>query len=254
MLLIISPAKTQNFSGGRHSHHTMPVLLDRSLRLIGRLRQLSTGEISRLMHISEKLAELNRERYHDFHPPFAPDNARQALLAFGGDVYSSIAADRYNDEDFAFAQEHLRILSGLYGVLKPLDLIQPYRLEMGARLTTDRGRDLYEFWGDALTEVLNQDLRNEPEPVLVNLASQEYFKAIKIPLLQARLLTVSFQEKKNNQYRTIGILAKRARGLMTDFIIRNRLTAVNDLRSFTQNGYQLHGSLSTETEWVFCRD
>ncbi|MBU0966081.1 MAG: peroxide stress protein YaaA [Proteobacteria bacterium] len=254
MLLIISPAKTQDFNVRNYPHCTVPVLLKQSRLLIDLLRQLSAAELGRLMKISPKLSELNRQRYEDFHPPFELSNARQALLAFRGDVYSGIDADHYGDEDFSFAQQHLRILSGLYGVLKPLDLIQPYRLEMGTRLANSRGKDLYDFWGTIITDELNEDLQDEAEPVLVNLASQEYFKAIKPRTLQARLLTISFKENKNNRYQVIGIHAKRARGLMTDFVIRNRITALDDLQSFTQNGYQFRSSLSSETEWVFCRD
>lgn len=254
MLVVISPAKTQDFSGGYLPVHTIPVLLDQSQLLIDRLRQMNSGEIGRLMHISDNLAELNRQRYHNFHTPFLPDNARQALLAFKGDVYSGIDTDHYSEEDFSFAQNHLRIISGLYGILKPLDLIQAYRLEMGTKLSADRGNDLYAFWGERLTDFLNQDLKKDPEPVLVNLASQEYFKALKVPLLQGRLLTVTFKEKKNNGYQTIGIHAKRARGVMTDFIIKNRITQVEDLRLFKQNGYCFRNDLSNEKEWIFSRD
>jgi hypothetical protein len=254
MLLIISPAKTQDFNVRDYPRCTMPALIEQSQLLIDLLRQLSAQELSRLMKISAGLAELNHQRYQDFHLPFELGKARQALLAFRGDVYTAIDADHYNDGDFSFAQQHLRILCGLYGVLKPLDLIQPYRLEMGARLANPRGTDLYAFWGAMITEALNEDLRDEAEPVLVNLASREYFKAIKPEALQARLLTISFKENKNNRYQVIGIHAKRARGLMTDFVIRNRLTKVNDLQSFTLNGYQYQRNLSSATEWVFCRD
>jgi len=254
MLLVISPAKTQNFNVRNYPRFTQPVLLEQSQLLIDRLRQMSAEELGLLMNISAKLSELNRQRYQDFYPPFALSNARQALLAFRGDVYSGIDADHYDDDDFSFAQQHLRILSGLYGVLKPLDLIQPYRLEMGIKLANPRGHDLYDFWGTIITEVLNEDLREEAEAVLVNLASQEYFKAIKPRALKARILTIAFKENKNNRYQVIAIHAKRARGLMTDFVIKNRITALDDLQSFTQNGYQYRSPLSTEREWVFCRD
>ncbi|MEW6521083.1 MAG: peroxide stress protein YaaA [Thermodesulfobacteriota bacterium] len=254
MLLIISPAKTQDFNVRDYPRFTRPVLLAQSRLLIERLRELNAAELMRLMKISPALAELNRQRYQDFHLPFELGKARQALLAFRGDVYGGIEADQYDDEDFSFAQAHLRILSGLYGVLKPLDLIQPYRLEMGIRLANPRGADLYAFWGNMISETLNNDLADQTEPVLVNLASREYFQAVKPAALQARILTIAFKENKNNRYQVIGIHAKRARGLMTNFVIKNRLTAVNDLQSFTQHGYQYRGSLSTAEEWVFCRD
>lgn len=254
MLLIISPAKTQDFNVRDYPRCTVPALLEQSQLLIDRLRELSAAELGRLMKISAGLAELNQQRYQDFHLPFELGKARQALLAFRGDVYTGIDADHYADGDFSFAQQHLRILCGLYGVLKPLDLIQPYRLEMATRLANPRGNDLYAFWGAMITEALNDDLRHEAEPVLVNLASREYFKAVKPEALQARLLTISFKENKNNRYQVIGIHAKRARGLMTDFVIKNRISAVNDLQSFTLSGYQFHRGLSTESEWVFCRD
>lgn len=254
MLLIISPAKTQDFNVRDYPRFTHPVLLAQSRLLIERLRELSVEELIRLMKISPALAELNRQRYQDFHLPFELGKARQALLAFRGDVYGGIEADQYDDEDFSFAQAHLRILSGLYGVLKPLDLIQPYRLEMGTRLANPGGNDLYAFWGNMISETLNNDLADQTEPVLVNLASREYFQAVKPAALQARILNIAFKENKNNRYQVIGIHAKRARGLMTNFVIKNRLTAVNDLQSFTQHGYQYRGSLSTAEEWVFCRD
>ncbi|RJX36025.1 MAG: peroxide stress protein YaaA [Desulfurivibrio sp.] len=254
MLLIISPAKTQDFNVRDYPRFTRPVLLAQSRLLIERLRELSVAELSRLMKISPALAALNHQRYQDFHLPFELGKARQALLAFRGDVYSGIEADQYDDEDFSFAQAHLRILSGLYGVLKPLDLMQPYRLEMGIRLANPRGADLYAFWGDMISETLAADLADQTEPVLVNLASREYFQAVRPAALRARILTIAFKENKNNRYQVIGIHAKRARGLMTNFVIKNRLTAINDLQSFTQHGYQYRGSLSSDSEWVFCRD
>lgn len=231
----------------------MPVLLEKSRRLVDQLKRLNPRQIGDLMNISDRLARLNWQRYQAFQTPFDPDNARPALLAFRGDVYNQIATDTYDEADFAFAQQHLRIISGLYGVLKPLDLIQPYRLEMGTRLATDRGRNLYDFWGTRVTEALNRDFGDTVEPVLVNLASKEYARVIRPDTLAAGILTIAFKEKKGGAYRVVGIHAKRARGLMTDFVIRNRLTAVEDLKAFDRAGYRFSPDLSGKAEWVFCR-
>lgn len=187
-------------------------------------------------------------------PPFSPANASQALLAFRGDVYEGIDAENYTAADFDFAQDHLRILSGLYGLLKPLDLIQPYRLEMGARLENDRGKNLYDFWGSRINELLNRDLASGEQPVLVNLASQEYFKAVRPRELAAPVLTLSFREKKDGAYRVIGLFAKRARGQMADFIIKKRITTPEGLKFFNRGGYRFRPGLSNANEWVFCRD
>ena len=205
------------------------------------------------MKISEKLSLLNHQRYQDFHQPFTLDNAKQALLSFKGDVYGGIDSDHYDEDDFSFAQQHLRILSGLYGALRPLDLIQPYRLEMGAALSNPQGKNLYAFWDTQVTEQLNQDFSNESTPVLINLASNEYFKVIKPKILNARILTLSFKESKSGVYKTIGIHAKRARGLMTNFIIKNRIVEIDDIKRFELDNYRFNPSLSSEKEWAFTR-
>ncbi|OKY74229.1 MAG: hypothetical protein BM485_14480 [Desulfobulbaceae bacterium DB1] len=254
MLLVLSPSKTQDFNCRSYSRYTMPVLLRESELLIDILKQQSAEQIGELMGISDNLAQLNRQRFRKFHPPFNLQNAGQALLVFKGDVYGGIASDNYEEEDFDFAQQHLRILSGLYGVLKPLDLIQPYRLEMGTKLATERGKDLYAFWGGKITDVINADLPGEESAVLVNLASSEYFKAIQTKAIKGQVLTVSFKEKKNNEYKTIGLFAKRARGLMADFVIQNRLTRIDDLKTFDRDGYRYRQSLSSDTEFVFSRE
>jgi len=174
-------------------------------------------------------------------------------LSFKGDVYGGIDADNYSADDFAFAQKHLRILSGLYGALRPLDLIQPYRLEMGTRLANNNGKNLYEFWGDQVTELINKDLENQETPLLINLASNEYFKVIKPKVLQVPVLTLNFKENKAGVYKTIGIHAKRARGLMTDFMIKNRVTDANQIKAFSDSEYVFNEGLSSEKEWVFSR-
>jgi len=253
MILIISPSKTQDFSPSVLTQHTQARQLQQSQNLINTLVTLTPEELSSLMKISDKLSQLNWQRYQDFELPFNLSNAKQALLAFKGDVYSGIEAENYTDEDFAFAQQHLRLLSGLYGVLRPLDLVQPYRLEMGTRLKNSRGKNLYEFWGTQITDLLNQDLAIEKQPLLVNLASNEYFKSIQAKQLNAKILTLSFKENKNGIYKIIAIHAKRARGFMANFVIKNRITDEEELKGFNQAGYVFNPSLSTELEWVFSR-
>ncbi len=253
MLLVISPSKTQNFDCRPHGPHTMPVLLEETRHLVDQLKPMNVRQIAALMKINDRLAKLNWQRYQDFKLPFDLQNARQALLAFRGDVYNQIATNTYHEADFTFAQQHLRIISGLYGILKPLDLIQPYRLEMGTRLPTDRGNTLYDFWGPRVTEALNRDFGKTPEAVLVNLASQEYAKVLRPDTLIARILNITFKEKKKGTYEVIGIHAKRARGLMTNFVIQNRLTIPEDLQAFDHVGYRFNRRLSGAAEWVFCR-
>ena len=253
MLLVISPSKTQNFDCRPHGPHTMPVLLEETRHLVDQLKPMNVRQIAALMKINDRLAKLNWQRYQDFKLPFDLQNARQALLAFRGDVYNQIPTNTYHEADFTFAQQHLRIISGLYGILKPLDLIQPYRLEMGTRLPTDRGNTLYDFWGPRVTEALNRDFGKTPEAVLVNLASQEYAKVLRPDTLIARILNITFKEKKKGTYEVIGIHAKRARGLMTNFVIQNRLTIPEDLQAFDHVGYRFNRRLSGAAEWVFCR-
>ncbi len=253
MILIISPSKTQDFSPSVLTQHTQARQLQQSQNLINTLVTLTPEELSSLMKISDKLSQLNWQRYQDFELPFNLSNAKQALLAFKGDVYSGIEAENYTDEDFAFAQQNLRLLSGLYGVLRPLDLVQPYRLEMGTRLKNSRGKNLYEFWGTQITDLLNQDLATEKQPLLVNLASNEYFKSIQAKQLNAKIITLSFKENKNGIYKIVAIHAKRARGFMANFVIKNRITDAEELKGFNQAGYVFNPSLSTELEWVFSR-
>ncbi|PZD71658.1 hypothetical protein C1752_05042 [Acaryochloris thomasi RCC1774] len=251
MLMVISPSKTLEFEGQRHSIHTVPVKLEQSQQLIHQLRPFSPEELMQLMGISNKLADLNYERYQTFQTPFTPENARQALFVFKGDVYKGIEIESYGADDLDFAQNHLRILSGLYGILKPLDLIQPYRLEMGTKLANPLGKNLYEFWGTQIAEVLNADLAQNP--TLVNLASNEYYKAIKLDQLQANPINIHFKENKNGTYKTIGLFAKRARGLMVNYAIQHRITEAQDLKAFDIEDYHFHPKLSKPQDWVFSR-
>lgn len=256
MIVILSPSKTLDFSDKQLSiananPHTAPVFMDDAQILAEILRKKSVSQIAKLMGVSNKLASLNYDRYQSFSTPFTSHNARQALLAFKGDVYTDIAVEEYTQEDFAFAQEHVRILSGLYGLLRPLDLIQPYRLEMGTQLSNPRGNTLYAFWRDKITEQLNKNLQQHK--TLVNLASNEYFKAIHPKKLEAEVITPVFKQYNNGVYKVIALHAKRARGAMTHFMIKNKIDRVERIKTFNEAGYEYSDHLSSETEWVFVR-
>ncbi len=253
MTIIISPAKTQDFSAHNTTNiSSEPAFLKESLKLVRELKKHSPKQIASLMSVSDNIAELNYHRFKTFKAPFTPDNAKQSLLAFKGDVYTDIDVDHYTKEDFEFAQQHLRILSGLYGLLKPLDLIQPYRLEMKIKLANPRGKDLYEFWGDRITKALNT-LMDKPNPTLINLASAEYFKAVNTKLLKGKVITPVFKDHKDGAYKIIAFYAKRARGLMTDFIIKNKIEVPETLKTFQEGGYEYSEPLSSDQEWVFIR-
>jgi cytoplasmic iron level regulating protein YaaA (DUF328/UPF0246 family) len=274
MLAVISPAKTLDYeSAPVTTQFSQPQLLDQSARLVSRLGEMAPHELSALMSISDKLGVLNHERYQQWVMPFTPENARQALLAFKGDVYTGLNVDSFTEQDFSFAQQHLCILSGLYGVLRPLDLMQPYRLEMGTRLAmgarlekgagtekgAHRGRgnehsaNLYQFWGDTITHYLNESLSTSGSQVLINLASNEYFKSVKPALLQGEVITPVFKEYRNGSYKVISFLAKKARGAMTAYLIRNRLETPAQLKDFTEDGYAFNPQLSDVKQWVFTR-
>ncbi|CCG95888.1 conserved hypothetical protein [Marinobacter nauticus ATCC 49840] len=254
MLMIISPAKTLDYESPLATEtHTQPDFLDDACELIDQLKELEPHQVSNLMSISDKLGQLNAERFQCWHTPFTPDNARQAVLAFKGDVYTGLDAESFSSEDFSFAQKHLRILSGLYGLLKPLDLMQPYRLEMGTRFENTRGKDLYAFWGSKITDALNQLLASD-DKVLVNLASNEYFKSVQKKHLDARLVTPQFKDWKNGQYKMISFYAKKARGLMCRYAIQNRITQADDLKGFNLEGYYFSEDQSDNNNWVFLRD
>lgn len=254
MLMVISPAKTLDYESPLATQRfTQPALLEKSQQLIEVARDLSPAQIASLMSISDKLAHLNAERFNQWQPPFTPDNARQAILAFKGDVYTGLQAETFSEADFTFAQQHLRMLSGLYGVLRPLDLMQPYRLEMGIRLANPAGKDLYSFWGDQLTTALNAALAEQGDDVLINLASDEYFKAIKPKQLNGKLIKPVFLDEKNGKFKVISFYAKKARGLMSRYIIQQRLTQPEQLKQFDVDGYVFDAAESTDTELVFKR-
>lgn len=254
MIITLSPSKGQDFeSDAVPPKASSPGMLNDSLLLIEELRKYSSEQVGRLMEVSENIANLNVERYQQFSTPFTRENARPALFAFKGDVYRGIPVVDYSAADLKFAQDHLRILSGLYGCLRPLDLIQPYRLEMKTRLPTPRGDNLYQFWGERITHCLNDELERQKEPVLINLASNEYFKAVKPRQLKGRLLQVNFKEVKGGKARVIAVFAKRARGMMTDFIIRNRLEEPEDLQQFDREGYRFSAADSDQKQWTFTR-
>ncbi|ANG65328.1 hypothetical protein A8C75_16925 [Marinobacterium aestuarii] len=255
MLTVISPAKTLDFETPPGTEqHSQPAYLEQSQMLIDELRTLAVQDVAQLMKLSDKLASLNVARYASWETPFSADNAKQALLAFKGDVYTGLDAESLSADDLDFAQSKLRILSGLYGLLKPLDLMQPYRLEMGTKLGNSRGKDLYTFWGPRLTEALNQELALGATPVLVNLASNEYFRSVQPKKLDARLITPVFKDWKNGQYKIISFYAKKARGLMARYIIQNRIQDPEQLRAFDSDGYRFAESMSEADTWVFIRD
>ncbi len=255
MLTVLSPAKTLDFETPPATNiATQPRMLESSQQLVDRLQALSAGQLSSLMGISEKLGELNRTRFKSWSPPFTKSNAKQAVLAFKGDVYRGLEAESFSAEDFRFAQKHVRILSGLYGVLRPLDLIQPYRLEMGTRLTNERGSNLYQYWGDDISKELNKQLRSSKSSTLVNLASAEYFKSVKVGLLEADVVVPTFLDYKNGKYKIISFYAKKARGMMTSWIVRNEISDVEKLRKFSAAGYRFSADHSGPGAPAFVRD
>jgi uncharacterized protein len=255
MLLLISPAKTLDFeSPAPTGHFTQADFLADSSFLIDELRALSPQAISSLMGISDKLGTLNYDRFASWQMPFSPINAKQAIFAFQGDVYTGMQADTFSDTDLLFAQRHLRVLSGLYGLLRPLDLIQPYRLEMGTAFANKRGKNLYEFWGCRITDAINQQLEQLDSAKVINLASQEYFGAVKPKQLHADIITPVFKDKKNGTYKIISFFAKKARGMMSAYAIRNRVTEPEALKAFNLGGYAYNPALSRGQEWVYTRD
>jgi cytoplasmic iron level regulating protein YaaA (DUF328/UPF0246 family) len=254
MLFVLSPAKTLDYespSNGRS--YTEPLFVKHSQALIKVLRGFSRSQIAELMDLSDPLADLNVARYKAWSPRASEKNARQALLAFDGDVYDGLGARKLDEDSLDWAQAHVCVLSGLYGVLRPLDLMQPYRLEMGTRLATEQGADLYQFWGSRITDYLNERLVGDSDPVLVNLASQEYFKAVKPKLLKARVIECVFEDYKNGVYKVISFNAKRARGAMIRFAIDGRIERAEQLRLFKGDGYRFAAKVSTPDRLVFRR-
>lgn len=257
MLIVLSPAKSLDYeTPPRIKTHTMPRFIDRSATLIERLRRLAPQDVAALMDISDKLAVLNVTRYADWSPTFTAANSKQAVLAFNGDVYDGLDAKSLSTDDLAFTQKHIRILSGLYGVLRPMDWMQPYRLEMGTRLDNVAGKDLYAFWGDDVTTLLNKDmadLKHEGPATLVNLASEEYFKVVRPKVLAARVITPVFEDWKGGRYKIISFHAKRARGTMARYAVTHRVTEASKLKRFAEDGYAYDKAASDDTRWVFRR-
>ncbi|CDZ95907.1 peroxide stress protein YaaA [Pseudomonas saudiphocaensis] len=255
MLMVISPAKTLDYDTPPATERfTQPQHLDQAQELITILRDFSPQQIGKLMKLSDKLAALNVARYGSWTPRFTPENAKQALLAFKGDVYTGLNAEDFSEQDFDFAQRHLRMLSGLYGLLRPLDLMQPYRLEMGTKLENPRGKDLYAFWGERISRWLNEALAEQGDDVLLNLASNEYFGAVKRKELKARVINVDFKDMKNGQYKIISFYAKKARGLMARYVIRERIDNPEQLKAFDSEGYRYSAEDSSPDHLVFLRD
>jgi len=254
MLVVISPAKRMDFSGSPLlSEFSKPIFIDESILIMNRMKKMSIKQIGNLMNLSNELAEINYERFQNWEPEFSIDNSRQAIFSFTGDVYAGLDARSFSKEELKFAQNHLRILSGLHGVLRPLDLIRPYRLEMGSKIKIRNSKNLYDFWGMKITDQIKCDLENNDDSVLINLASNEYFKSIKIKSLDVRIVTPVFKDFKNGEYKIIQFWAKKARGLMSSFIIRNKLMEVEQIKLFDQEGYQYNDGLSSMDEWVFTR-
>jgi uncharacterized protein len=254
MLIVISPAKKLDYKIDSITQlNTMPHLLEHSKILIDELRKCSIEDLTKLMNISYGLAETNLKRFSEWKVPHSKKDAKQAILAFNGDVYTGIDAKSFDDKDFEVAQNTIRIISGLYGVLRPLDLILPHRLSMGTKLTNDRGRNLYEFWDEIITDQLNNALTETKNEILVNLASNEYSKAIKKDNIDAQIVDVVFKENKNGIYRVVSFYAKKARGLMSRFVIKNNIKTIDELKSFNLDGYSFDISQSEESKLVFVR-
>ena len=254
MLFLLSPAKSLDYETPLGDQpHTSPLFVPQSKELIAVLRTQSPQQIAELMSLSDKLSALNVARYLAWSPKATPKNARQAVLAFNGDVYDGLNAKTLTPDDLAWAQDHVCILSGLYGVLRPLDLMQPYRLEMGTRLANPGGKDLYQFWGTQIADYLNTRLRSDVSPVVINLASQEYFKAVDTKALKARVVECVFQDYSAGQYKIVSFFAKRARGLMARYAATHRLVQPEQLRAFDVDGYAWAAAESTPERLVFRR-
>lgn len=255
MLMVISPAKDLDFTSEvAPQNWTVADMLSDAAELVKVCQALTPAQLGSLMDISDKLAGLNAARFGSWQLPFTPENARAAIFAFNGDVYQGLQAQSLTSAQLGYAQQHLRILSGLYGVLRPLDLMQAYRLEMGTSLTNPRGKDLYQFWGDKITAALNEQLELLDAPCLLNLASQEYFKAVKPRLLTRPLINVSFKDQKNGQYKIISFFAKKARGLMARYVITEQVQTVAQLKAFDLDRYYFSAADSTDSHLVFLRD
>ncbi len=254
LVTIISPAKKLDYSPvEKNTDSTIPSLLAHSNELIKYLKSLNPQEVSSLMGLSDKLGALNYERFQEWETPFTKSNSKQAILAFKGDVYQGLDAESLSETELIWAQKHVRILSGLYGVLKPLDLMQAYRLEMGTKFATKRGNNLYDFWNSIVTDELNKNFSSD-NSYLLNLASNEYFKSINVSELKANVISPVFMDKKNGKYKIISFFAKKARGLMTRYVIKNRIEDITDIQNFDEGGYFFSEAMSEDNKPVFCRD
>lgn len=255
MLIIISPAKTLDYESTIPTNTcTRPLFADSANQLARRLKKLSGADISQLMGVSSKLGVLNSERYRNWKTTPTADNARQAIFAFKGDVYAGMGVPDFSKRDLQFAQKHLRILSGLYGILRPLDIMQPYRLEMGTKFPVDGAKNLYEFWGNRIVDYLNEELAQSKGAALVNLASNEYSAAAHLDDVRAPVITPVFKEKRNGAYKIISFNAKKARGMMSRFVMKNRLTDAEDLKQFCEAGYRYNERMSDDSKWLFTRE
>lgn len=254
MIVLLSPAKTLDTTPSTIKKHTKPRLLKLSEQLVGVLKKKSTRDLQQLMSVSEKIAQLNVDRFDSFSTPFKLKSTKQAALMFKGDVYQGLQADTFDEEDMEFAQQYVRILSGLYGVLRPLDLMHPYRLEMGTKLEHGRTKNLYGFWDKKITEIINKDVQKSGSDIILNLASKEYFKAIQPQYLKGQVITVHFQEKREDKYKVIAFNAKKARGAMTHQIVKYKITDIEQLKDLEINGYLFNKGLSLETDLVFVKE
>jgi cytoplasmic iron level regulating protein YaaA (DUF328/UPF0246 family) len=253
MQLITAPSKTQNFNGRTYTEHSLPILLEKTKILARQLKSMDHQELSQLMKTSERLTESTYQLIHNFSHPFSPDNAKQSIFTFQGAAYNAIQADLYTNEQLRHAQQHLIILSGFYGILRPLDLMQPYRLEMGCSRAVGKAANLYQFWQKQVTESINQSVTESSDKVLVNLASKEYSKVVDKKRLQGEMVTITFKQLHKGQFRTIPIHAKKARGLMIHYVISERIDHAAKLKEFNLDGYCFSKEDSTATEWLFLK-
>ena len=254
MITLLSPSKKLNLdSQDIVDHYTQCEFIKSAETLANKAKNLTENDLKDLMDISDKLAKINRERFDRWALPFNQENAKQAVLAFDGGVYSGLKADTFSDKDFTFAQDHLRILSGLYGILKPLDLIQPYRLEMGVGFQNPKGKDLYAFWKESITKSLNKTLKKHSSPVIINCASIEYFSAIDLSKLNGDILSIVFKEYRDGELKFISFNAKKARGLMTQYIMKNKIDKLSDIKDFNYEDYKFDSKLSEDNTFVFTR-
>jgi cytoplasmic iron level regulating protein YaaA (DUF328/UPF0246 family) len=253
MIVLLSPAKSLNLEPTDQKGTTKPRLLEESETLVNKLKKKSVKAIKELMSVSDKLAELNVDRFKSFETPFTEDNAKPAILTFDGDVYTGLQAENFNQEDIKFAQSHIRILSGLYGLLRPLDLMQAYRLEMGTSLKTGRKKNLYEFWDTKITDLINEDLQQIKSDIVLNLASKEYFSAVKSKMVEGNIIDVDFKENRDGKFKIISFNAKKARGTMANKIVKNQITDINRLKRYSIDGYKYNKELSSDNHLIFTK-